>query len=278
MFDFPLSVPLYTAAAAAVLLWLGTGRQPLDPLYRIARQLLTSRRYLLFMAAAASLLLLNMLELKWENAYGVRYDLTGPLTGWEGSWHVWLQTQLHSGALTAICVFFYIVVFQAVMIASLGIYSSMASLKMYYAFCIALLINYAAALPMYVFVPVHEAWFANSQIRFLMLDVFPTFERDYRGLSGIDNCFPSLHTSLSVTMALLAARSGIRRWAIFAWINAAVIVFAIFYLGIHWLTDAIAGVLLAAFSVWIGMIVGARAERSALPSAPAAEARTTSAI
>lgn len=180
--------------------------------------------------------------------------------------------------MTVLCAYFYVVVFQSVMVASLGIYSSMASMKMYYAFCIALLVNYAVALPMYGFIPVNEAWFAHPQIRFLMLDVFPAFERDYRGLSGIDNCFPSLHTSISVTMALLAARSGIRRWAIFAWINAAVIVFAIFYLGIHWLTDAIGGVLLAAFSVWIGMKVGEKADRSAFQPASGASAQTTKAV
>jgi len=278
MFDFPLSVQIYTAVTTAVLLWLGTGRQPLDPLYRIVRGLLTSRKYVLFLAATASILLINTFELKWENAYGVRYDLTAPLTGWEGDWHVWLQTLLQSGTLTTICAFFYVVVFQSVMIASLGIYSSGASMKMYYAFCTALLLNYAIALPMYWFIPVNEAWFAHPQIRFLMLDAFPAFERDYRGFSGIDNCFPSLHTSISVTMALLAARSGIRRWAIFAWINAAVIVFAIFYLGIHWLTDAVGGVLLAAFSVWIGMKVGEKADRSALRPASEAAAQTTKAV
>ncbi len=278
MFDFPLSVPIYTALATAVLLWLGTGRQPLDPLYRIVRKLLTSRKYVLFLAATVSILLVNTFELKWEDAYGVRYDLTGPLTGWEGDWHVWLQTLLQSGTLTTLCAFFYVVVFQSVIIASLGIYSSGASMKMYYAFCTALLLNYAIALPMYWFIPVNEAWFAHSQIRFLMLDAFPSFERDYRGLSGIDNCFPSLHTSISVTMALLAARSGIRRWAIFAGINAAVIVFAIFYLGIHWLTDAIGGILLAAFSVWVGMKVGEKADRSAFQPASEASAQTTKAV
>jgi membrane-associated phospholipid phosphatase len=256
------SVQVFTAATIAILLWFGTGRQPLDPVYRLLRSLVTSRKYLAFFAAALATLIINTYEVKLEAAYGVTYNLTSVLTGWEGDWHVWLQTHLRSGLLTAVCTFFYVVVFQSVMIASLGIYTSRQSRRLYYAFCVSLLLNYAVALPMYWFVPVNEVWYANPHVHFLMLDAFPSFERDYRGLSGINNCLPSLHTSISVTMALLAARSGVRRWAIFAWINAAVIVFSIFYLGIHWFTDMVCGVLLAFLSVYVGMKVGARADRT----------------
>jgi membrane-associated phospholipid phosphatase len=180
----------------------------------------------------------------------------------EGTLPVWLQSTFHSDILTAICAFFYLVVFQSVMIASLAIYTHHKNMKLYYAFCVALLLNYLLAVPFYIFVPVNEVWFVHSQVKFLMLDVFPSFEQDYRALSGINNCFPSLHTSISVTMALLASRSGIRRWSIFAWINASIIVFAIFYLGIHWFTDMVAGVTFALFAVTVGLKVGEWADRS----------------
>ena len=117
------------------------------------------------------------------------------------------------------------------MIASIGIYTHHNNMKLYYAICIALLLNYFVAVPFYLFVPVNEVWFVHPQVKFLILDVFPSFEREYRALSGLNNCFPSLHTSISVTLALIASKSGIRRWAIFAWINAVVIIFSIFYLG-----------------------------------------------
>jgi membrane-associated phospholipid phosphatase len=150
------------------------------------------------------------------------------------------------------------------MIASVGIYTHHKNMKLYYAFCIAILMNYFLAVPFYLFVPVNEVWFVHSQVRFLLPDVFPTFEQEYRSLSGLNNCFPSLHTSISVTLALLAAKSGIRRWAIFAWINAVVIIFSIFYLGIHWFTDMAAGVVLALLSVFVGLKVGAWAENNSL--------------
>ncbi|TJY41417.1 inositol phosphorylceramide synthase [Cohnella pontilimi] len=255
------SVQYYTVFVTVLLLWFGTGRQPLGAAYGFVRSLVISRKSLMFFAALIAILQVNKNELWFESKYGVQYDLTSVLTGWEGNWHAQLQRLFHSGFVTDITAFFYIVVFQSVMIASIGIYTYRKDMKLFYAFCVALLVNYIVAVPMYWFVPVNEAWYANPHIHFLMLEAFPTFETNYRGLSGLNNCFPSLHTSISVTMALIAARSGIRRWAVFAWVNAVVIIFSIFYLGIHWFTDMAAGLVLAWGSAAVGFKVGAWAER-----------------
>ena len=64
-------------------------------------------------------------------------------------------------------------------------------------------------------------------------------------------------------MALIASRSGIRRWAIFTWISAAIIIFSIFYLGIHWFTDMVAGVALALIAATVGIRVGEWVDRTA---------------
>lgn len=65
------------------------------------------------------------------------------------------------------------------------------------------------------------------------------------------NVFPSLHTSLSVTVFFIAAltRSEFRRWFALASVLAASIVVATMALGIHWLTDVIAGMVLAMVAV-----------------------------
>jgi membrane-associated phospholipid phosphatase len=262
LFQSMSAVTICTIITVIILIWFGTGRQPLVTVWLFLKSMVMSRKYLFVFTGLLAILLLNKHELKLEQWINVSYDLTPILSGWEGTWPAWLQTTLHSDILTLVCAFFYLVVFQSVMVASVGIYTYHQNLKLFYAFCVALLMNYFIAVPFYLFVPVNEVWFAHPEVKFLMLDAFPTFEHEYRALSGINNCFPSLHTSISVTMAVLASRSGIRKWAVFAWINAVIIIFSIFYLGIHWFTDMVAGILLGVAAAGIGLKLGAWGDRS----------------
>ncbi|MFD0674333.1 phosphatase PAP2 family protein [Cohnella sp. GCM10027633] len=262
LFESMSSLTIYSIVVVAILLTFGTGRQPLITVWLFLKSLAMSRNYLLFLVAMFAILVLNKNELRLEHWLKVPYDLTPALTGWEGNWMLWVQQTFHSDLLTGISATFYLVVFQSVMIASVGIYTFYNMRKMYYAFCVALLLNYFIAVPFYLFVPVNEVWYALPEMKFLMLDAFPAFESHYRALSGLNNCFPSLHTSISVTMALIASRSGIRRWAVFTWIHAAIIIFTIFYLGIHWFTDMLAGLVLASFAATVGMKVGEWADSS----------------
>lgn len=262
LFNSMSSVTICSIFTVCILLSFGTGRQPLVIGWEIVKSLLFSRKYLLFFVAVIAIMMLNKYELTLERWINIPYDLTPTLSGWEGTWPVWLQANFQSDLLTAFCAFFYLVVFQSVMIASAGIYTQQKNFKLYYGLCIAVLLNYILAVPFYLYVPVNEVWFVHPQVKFLMLDVFPTFEQEYRSLSGLNNCFPSLHTSISVTIALVASRSGNRRWAIFTWFNALVIIFSIFYLGIHWFTDMVAGIALSLFTVTVGLKIGEWVDRS----------------
>lgn len=68
------------------------------------------------------------------------------------------------------------------------------------------------------------------------------------------NVFPSLHTSMAVTAALLAwtTRKRYPRWLPIAAVLAVSVVISTVYLGIHWAMDAIFGIVLAWISVRIG--------------------------
>jgi len=101
------------------------------------------------------------------------------------------------------------------------------------------------ALPFYILMPVKEAWAAAMGIRFLIPEVYPLFEAQYRPLSGLDNCFPSLHTSLALTFALVAWRSGYRRLGIVLSAAAGLVMISTLYLGVHWFLDMLVGVVLA---------------------------------
>lgn len=68
------------------------------------------------------------------------------------------------------------------------------------------------------------------------------------------NVFPSLHTSLSVTVAVLAYRwrEIYPEWLSVSIILAGSVAISTMYLGIHWATDVVAGTVLGVFSVWAG--------------------------
>jgi membrane-associated phospholipid phosphatase len=247
-------IVLYTVALVVILVWIGARRNPIMALVEIGKEMLRSYKFLLLMAGMFGVLVLNKYELQIEEKMHLSSDYTSFVFGLEGHFVQAVQDIFYSPWLTPIIVFFYIFMLQSVLAASLGVYLLDKNRVMLYATCYAIIINYAVAIPFYLYFPVNEVWsYVPAGVRFTMLDVFPKFEQEYRPLSGLNNCFPSLHTSISVTMALLAFRSGNRRWMVITSISAVVIVFGIFYLGIHWLTDMIGGTLLAVLASTVGV-------------------------
>ncbi|WP_036646889.1 phosphatase PAP2 family protein [Paenibacillus pini] len=247
-------VSIASTIAVFLLIWLGTLRNPFRAAYLFIRELLTSRKFLLLFCIMVCILLFNKYELKIEERLHFNTDFTPWVYGLEGDFVQNLQNFFHSSYITPISVFFYVIIFQSLLIASIGVYISDQNKVFVIATCFAIIINYSVAIPFYLFFPVNEVWsYPPAGVSFLMLDVFPRFEEAYRPLSGLNNCFPSLHTSISVTMLVLGIRSGNRRFAVMTAISATVIIFSIFYLGIHWLTDMVAGTMLGLLASNLGI-------------------------
>jgi len=240
------SVAIYTALAAFILIGFGTGCNPFVAIAQFIKQLMSSKRYFLHVGAVIIILFFNKVELRIEEQLLTTTDFTALFHSFEGNIVHSIQQLFQHRWLTPLLAFMYVVVFQALMLASLAVYllNSQRN-RLFYATCYAIMLNYCIAIPFFLFFPVHEVWsYQDSGVRFLMLDVFPAFETEYRLLSGLDNCFPSLHTSMSVTLAILACYSSNRRWAYIVCGCSTVILFSIFYLGIHWISDMIGGILL----------------------------------
>ncbi|NEW04526.1 inositol phosphorylceramide synthase [Paenibacillus sp. SYP-B3998] len=235
---------VYIVITVLAFLILSTRTNPFAIAGSFVQEIFTSRKYLLHFFALVIILFFNKVELWMEQKIDFKADFTKSIYLIEGNFVPTIQHFFQQDILTYVSSYFYVVIFPAVMIASIAIYTYQKNYKLFYALCYALMFNYMIAIPFYLFFPVNEVWSFHPNVKLLILDVFPTFEQDYRPLSGLDNCFPSLHTSISVSMAVIAMKSRSTFWKVFVPCSSGFIIFTIFYLGIHWLSDMCAGVVL----------------------------------
>jgi len=243
-----ITVVLLTALVSMLMLKQSVHRILVDSV----QTLLGNKKMLLHFIAMLLILVLNKLEqtIAKEMTPG---DFTPIVHLWEGNIVYFIQRFFMNDYLTAVLTFFYIIVFPVLLVSSIVIYIKSRDFKSYYAFVYALMLNYLIAVPFYLFFPVFEVWYYDPNVTFLIPEIYPNFELEYRPLSGIDNNFPSLHTSISLTIALIAMRSRKIEFGRLSLFSSAIIVFSTMYLGIHWLADLTAGILLAIIASQTGI-------------------------
>ncbi|HKL30630.1 MAG TPA: phosphatase PAP2 family protein [Natrialbaceae archaeon] len=119
---------------------------------------------------------------------------------------------------------------------------------------VAYIVNYGVGVVCYVlFVAYGPRNVIPELVDPLLYTNWPQSQLLVRQVNANTNVLPSLHTSLSVTVALLAYRfrEAYPRWLpIAVWLAASVTISTI-YLGIHWGTDVLAGIALAVLSVFV---------------------------
>ena len=235
-----------TVLTLMALLWLATRQNPVAVAADAFRTLRHDQRTLPLLLGLAGVLAINSLETRLEGLTGIRvtWDFTADIAQVGTGFLLGLQ-RLEWAPATHTLTFVYIFLFQVLGIGSGLVYAAYKDWdsvkRLFYGF----FINYLVALPFYLLVPVKEAWAGGVGVKFLIPEVYPLFESQYRLMSGLDNCLPSLHTSLALTYALVALRSGHRRLARIIGVGAGLVIFSTLYLGVHWPLDMVAGVCLA---------------------------------
>jgi len=114
---------------------------------------------------------------------------------------------------------------------------------------LAYILNYGVGLVCYVvFVTYGPRNFMPEAVSSLLYTSWPQSQLLTSEVNVNTNVFPSLHTSLSASVAFLAYRyrDVSSLWLPVSGFGALSIAVSTMYLGIHWLTDVIAGVILAA--------------------------------
>ena len=116
-------------------------------------------------------------------------------------------------------------------------------------FSLALAIDYLVSLPFFLFFPVPERWAFRNSGAILLSDKLSSALIDaIRPISGLNNCFPSFHTSMSIIIVLVAYECRLR-FRVSVLCLSVIIILATFVLGIHWVPDIIAGIAVGVLSV-----------------------------
>lgn len=120
-------------------------------------------------------------------------------------------------------------------------------------YTLSLLFNYFLSLPFFLFFPVPERWAHPESNAILLSDLLTTrLIETLRPISGLDNCFPSIHVSFSLIVIFMAYCYGMRFRHSILFLGLSIILSTL-ALGIHWAPDIIFGLIMGALSCTLAL-------------------------
>jgi membrane-associated phospholipid phosphatase len=182
----------------------------------------------------------------------IGFHLTSYFYNIEGEFILVFQS-IATPELTAYFSSVYIYGYTFLLIFPVIAYFTLSDTRIFRRLLTAYALNYAIGLVLYVFVIAYgpRNLMPAEVAETMLFDTNPQYRYLTREVNSNTNVFPSLHTSLSATVAAFAAmtRQSFSRWFPVAVVLAASVAISTMYLGIHWGIDVAAGLLLAALCV-----------------------------
>ncbi len=135
-------------------------------------------------------------------------------------------------------------------------------------FTVTLTTNYLLSLPFFIFFPVPERWAYPGANATLWSDLLSTrLIEIIRPISGLDNCFPSVHVSFSIITLIVAYRYRLKYRHSIACLALSVAL-STFALGIHWLPDIAMGSVMAVLAFGVATVVDRRYDEPEVEELP----------
>jgi membrane-associated phospholipid phosphatase len=250
-------------ATFVLIAWLSVPRaNPFTVALRPIRRIFTRKRYAAYVAAGALVVATNALLTPLDGPFTAAVrgwlgsDFTPFIHAAEGNVVALFQTWTPI-ALTWFLGWAYVIVFPVMAPCAMAVFDFMGQHRRNLALLAALVANYLIVLPFYMFFPVVESHHyrppgGEPLVRLLLNDLDPAIIKVLRPMSGLDNCFPSFHTSLAVTVALFAWRSRRRAFRVVMTVLAACVVISTLYIGVHWVSDVLAGIVVGVVACRVG--------------------------
>ena len=158
----------------------------------------------------------------------------------------------------------YFVLFPVVAIGVLFALARRKELAPFRVMCLAVTADYLVSLPWFLLFPVPERWAYPESNAMLLSDLWSSnLIEMIRPMSALNNCFPSTHVSLTVIILVVCWLFQVRlRQTVMA--LGLTVILATFVLGIHWMADIVAGVVVGFLSVAIAWRLTDTSERREL--------------
>jgi len=192
-----------------------------------------------------------VVELSWALTTTFGYNLTTWIYGVEGAFVPVFQSMMPTYALIYFS-FIYVVGYVFLLVFPLLAYLALPSLRRLKELLVAYGVNYVVGVLCYaLFVAYGPRNVMPDAVDQPLFELFPEVFLLTSAVNTNTNVFPSLHTSLAVTVVLFAwyTHEEYPRWTPIATVVGASVVLATMALGIHWLVDVLAGVVLAVVAV-----------------------------
>ena len=187
------------------------------------------------------------MEVSWMIGWNITYDIYAI----EGTFVPFLQSFANPW-LTLVFSLTYVYGYVFVLVFPIVAYLALAEARWLRTATLAYSFNYAIGLVCYLFfIAYGPRNLLPDLVEPLLYANWPSSQLLTSEVNTNTNVFPSLHTSLSVTVMLLAYRTRREypRWVPVAALVGTCVIVSTMYLGIHWATDVAAGTVLGAGSV-----------------------------